>query len=91
MDEVELAGGYTGTSNSDYYLYTNQNYWTISPSDYTSNYGIYARVYYIDSSSGSVNNAGKVNTSYGVRPVINLNAGVTLTGDGTYLHPYEVS
>ena len=31
-DEIAFAGGVRNTNNSGYYLYTGQNYWTISPS-----------------------------------------------------------
>src|SRR5574344_1565816 len=33
-DEIAMAGGVSGTSNSSFYLYTNQYYWSLSPYDF---------------------------------------------------------
>ena len=85
-DEVSMAGGVYGTSNSSYYLYTGQYYWTMSPSYYDSGG---ARVFRVNS-YGSLS-WGHVNFAYGVRPVLNLSADVTLTGSGTQTDPYVVS
>ena len=85
-DEVVLAGGFGGTGNSSYYLYTGQTYWTLSPYFFDSGY---AYVFVVGSSgflSGNVNWAAP-----GVRPVINLNADVSFTGEGTTSNPYEVA
>jgi len=81
-DEVLYAGGFGGKSNSSYYLYTGQNYWTLSP----SNYG--AGVFLVNSNGllGSHN----VTDAFGVRPVINLKADTTMTGKGTASDPYVV-
>ena len=86
-DEVVLAGGFAGSSNNSYYLYTGEYYWTMSPSDFYSTGG--ARVFIVTSSGyfGSDN----VNNANGVRPVINLKADVTITGEGTSSNPYKVS
>ena len=84
-DEVSMAGGVYGTSNSSYYLYTGQYYWTMSPSHY---YG-YANVFSVHS-NGYLYWLG-VNNANGVRPVLNLSADVTLTGSGTQTDPYVVS
>ena len=85
-DEVVLAGGFAGSSNNSYYLYTGEYYWTMSPYWFGSD----AVVFYVYSSgnlSGSyVNWAGP-----GVRPVINLKADITITGEGTSSNPYKVS
>ena len=73
-------------SNKKYYLYTKQDYWTMSP--YSFSIGgppIEFRVY----SDGSLN-ANNVYSAWGVRPVINLNADVKLTGSGTSTDPYTV-
>ena len=83
-DEVAYAGG-LGSSNSSYYLYTHQTYWTMSPYYFGSD----AHVFFV--ASNGVLLWGDVNDSYGVRPVLNLDAGVTLTGSGTTSDPYEVS
>ena len=86
-DEVSYAGGVYGLSNSNrsYYLYTNQDYWTMSPFVFT---GTWAWGFYVDS-SGYFTQQG-VQISYGVRPVINLSADVIITGSGTISDPYVV-
>ena len=83
-DEVAYAGGVYGSSNSSYYLYTNQYYWTMSPSYYNS----WADVFYV-TSTGNLNSNG-VHGAYGVRPVINLSPDVTIMGEGTVNSPYQV-
>ncbi len=87
MDEVIMAGGLAGQNNYGYWLYTGANYWTMSPYyTYSSGNAQVFRVY----SSGLLVNDG-VSYAYGVRPVINLKADVTITGSGTIQTPYEVS
>ena len=85
-DEVAMAGGVYRQTNQSYYLYTNQVYWTMSPSFFN---GSYARVFYVNS-SGYLNLAF-VNNSWGVCPVINLSADVKVTGSGTRSDPFVVS
>ena len=85
-DEVRMAGG-TTSSNNSYYLYTGQYYWTMSPSYFVSNGSAYVFLVW---SSGNLND-WYVYNAYGVRPVINLSADVTLTGSGTATDPYVVS
>ena len=87
-DEVSMAGGVYGTSNSSYYLYTGQYYWTMSPSGFTST-GT-ARVFCVISTG----NLSSHHVAYarGVRPVLNLSANVTISsGNGTSETPYVVS
>ena len=86
-DEVAYAGGVEGISNTSYYLYTNNEYWTMSPYRYKSN----AFVFYV-SSSGSLNSAKRVDASYGIRPVINLKSTVQITGgNGLKDTPYIIN
>ena len=88
IDEVAMAGGVYDSSNSNsfYYLYTNQYYWSGSPSFVSS----CVREFY-------VNNLGflsydRVDTDYfGVRPVVSLSSKAKLSGNGTYSKPYTVS
>ena len=94
LDEAIFAGYNTYNSNSNNYqdttnyLYTNNNYWTMTPVVlYT---GGYAAV-------GIIFNAGSVGSSYvnselGVRPVISLKSGTVIepTGEGTTTNPYVV-
>ena len=83
-DEIYLAGGYSST-NSSYYLYTGNMYWTLSPG-YFNGSDAYVRVV----SGVGTSNGGNVYLSYGVRPVINLKAGSLTKGSGTALDPYQV-
>jgi len=85
-DEAEYAGRGTG-SNQNYYLYTNQNYWTMTPYDFANDLAV---VNTIGTDGGIYGNS--VNRSYGVRPVINLRADVTFKEGttGTSTNPYEV-
>jgi hypothetical protein len=81
-DEIILAGGLYNTNNTNYYLYTNQAYWTISPSDFnTSNY------FFNVDENGQLKNSFAANV-FGVRPVINLKANISVTGLGTYDDPF---
>ena len=87
-DEVSMAGGVVGSSNSSYYLYTGQYYWTMSPYDFDS--AGRANVFLVDSNGGLSN--WRVSSAYGVRPVLNLSANVTISsGNGTSETPYVVS
>ena len=82
-DEAFLAGGIS--SNSKYYLYTGNTYWTMSP-NYFNGYGAGAR--YV-ASTGAADYYTTVINSYGVRPVINLKPNSLNTGDGTASNPYR--
>ena len=84
-DEVMYAGA-GSIYNTSYYLYTGQNYWTMSPYEYDG----WASVFIVYS-YGNLDSSRRVNSTYGVRPVINLSADVTLTGSGTATDPYVVS
>ena len=84
-DEVVVAGGFGGRSNGSYYLYTNQSYRTMSP--FYFDYGN-AWVFGVD--SGGYLNGWNVNSTIGVRPVINLKADTQFTGSGTVDDPFTV-
>ncbi len=94
-DEVALAGGrayYNGaySPNSNYYLYNGKYFWSLSPSNFASDYSI-ARVWLV-MPSGSLYPWYDVTNSLGVRPVINLRADAQITkGDGSFLNPFVVS
>ena len=84
-DEVYLAGGYS-TTNTNYYLYAGNPFWTMTPYLFD---GRYALVSYIDALirfPGDIS----VRFSYGVRPVINLKSNSLASGDGTMSNPYRV-
>ena len=87
VDEMAYAGGVQGTSNQGYYLYTNQEYWTTSPSGYLS----WALVFAVDP-NGRIDYGAGVDYTYGVRPVINLKADTQFSeGNGTASNPFVVS
>ena len=79
-DEVTMGGGVYLTSNDSrsYYLYTGQNYWTMSSDRFG---GLGASELYV-LSSGSIN-SNYVRNSNGVRPVISLRSDITVMGTGT--------
>ena len=92
-DEAMFAGlPYTyNTGNKNNYLYTEQLYWTMTPTRYNGypNNNDQATVFRVGTNgelySSSANWYGS-----GVRPVINLRANVQLTGSGTTSDPFKV-
>ena len=87
-DEVAYAGGGYLITNQNYYLYTGNTYWTISPSDF---HGGAAYVFSVGLGGDiSYPLSGHANSVSGVRPVINLKADVRLSGEGTVDSPYRV-
>ena len=87
-DEISYAGGVWRTNNTSYYLYTEENYYTMSPESFSAT-GSSAFVLNVDSDGALY--SMYVYGSQCVRPVINLDAEVTLTGNGTVDLPYQVS
>ena len=89
IDEASLAGGLYNSVNTDYYLYTGQTYWTMSPSYFNAGVSA-AKDWFVDSTGALVDSWAT--SSYGVRPVINLKSDVLITsGDGSAAKPYEVT
>ena len=86
-DEVVFAGGYPLKENSNYYLYNNTAYWTMSPAGVNTKYNI-AVVSTIDSNGSPMGHS--VTDVYCLRPVLILNSDVTVTGSGTSTDPYVV-
>ena len=86
-DEAYLAGGTGGNLNYDYYLYTGNGYWTMSP------YYFYSTAAYVQevNLAGNPSNNGSVINSRGVRPVINLKPNSLKQGDGSASNPYQLS
>ena len=84
-DEVAYAGGVYGKNNTSYYLYTGQNYWTMSPCSYSGSASVFL------AGMGGYLTFSSVKSTSGIRPVINLKADVQLTGSGTSTDPYVVS
>jgi len=86
VDEKVLAGNSAGKTNTSYYLYNGDYYWTSAPS-YWDGRLVSASVWGVD--GGGLYNVG-VKYEHGVRPVINLKADVKFTGDGTIDNPYKI-
>lgn len=84
-DEGSLAGLVSGINNTSNYLYTAQNFWTLSPAHYTNRAGVYQV-----SSTGRLLTIVNVNISHGVRGVLNLKPDTRVSGSGTLLDPYKV-
>ncbi len=85
-DEVIYAGGFGRKANNGYWLYTNRDYWTMSPFHYENND---ARVFYVQN-DGNLIYLSVATSSFGVRPVINLKADTKLSGSGTTTDPYKI-
>ncbi len=78
-DEIMLAGG-NANPNSNYYLYTGQGYFSLSPDSYFLGRGIYG-----------VSSKGALASGGGVRPAVSLAPGIrTSRGDGSTNNPYVI-
>lgn len=88
-DEAAMAGLPYATSgnNTDSYLYTNANWWLMSPGD------VYNRqIYAYEVANTGLMRLYTVTQSIGTRPVINLLPDATVSsGNGTYNNPYVVA
>ena len=85
IDEIMLSGG-INTNNTSYYLYTNENWLSMSPNRFSSNLASEFCVY----SDGNVTGSS-VGSTGGVRPSISLKPSVKIEngGDGSSTSPYE--
>ena len=83
-DEVVLAGGWS-SSNSNYYLYSGQYYWTMSPSRFDGSLALELHV----RSDGIADVGNNVSNSDGARPVFNLSSEILKNGNGTASDPYH--
>ncbi len=87
-DEVALAGGRFGSNNEKFYLKSGEYYYSMTPLHYYST-GMNAEIFGI-TNKGQLKEAN-ANGSWRLRPVINLNADVTIMqGDGTPTNPYII-
>ena len=85
-DDVNLAGGKLWEDNSNYYLYTKNWYWLLSPGHLNSSGVTFVLHVY---SGGSVR-YGNVSTN-GVRPAITVAPSASLlSGDGSQNNPYVI-
>ena len=83
-DEVALAGGWSSV-NLNYYLYSGQNYWLLSPNSFNGGDSAYGR--HVNSNGRLDYN--RVTVGYGARPVLNLSSDVLKNGNGTASDPYH--
>ena len=86
IDDIYAAGGYAA-ENYNYYLYTGNYYWTMSPSGFG---GVYASVRSVNGGGVAVGN-DSVGDEFGVRPALNLKSGSLTGGRGTAIDPYLLS
>ena len=88
-DEYALAGAVYNTSNSSFYLYNGQYQWSLSPSLFYSASSDNTSGFYLGS-SGYLSGVS-VGNAYGLRPVVSLAPGATITGgNGSSSTPYLV-
>ena len=85
-DEVALAGGLYNTNNLSYFLYSGESFYTLTGSEYFNNIASM----FIVNSNGMLTSSN-INQVYGIRPVISLNADVTVSGAGTLSNPYTIN
>ena len=85
LDEVVYAGGKYDISNSSYYLYSGQSYWTISPRHFNRGSSDVWLVYF----AGSLL-SGPVDYSWALRPVISLKSDIAFSGNGSMTEPFEI-
>ena len=86
IDEAAYAGGggTPSTGNSKYYLYTGNDYWTMTPG--YVNYNSYE---FMVGDSGYFP-VGNVSFGNDVRPVISLSSGSLTSGTGSKTNPYKI-
>jgi len=84
-DEASLAGLLQGTVNNTNYLYTNENYWLLSPARFSGS-AFPWRV----NNTGTLHDDFNATVSRGARGVLNLNSNTEISGTGTSSDPYVV-
>lgn len=85
-DETGFAGS-NDKDNKDYYLYTGEYYWTLTPFFFVNNTASIFQINHL----GAVFAISAGDSRHGVRPVIGLNYDTTWSkGDGTQNSPYEI-
>ncbi len=84
-DEASLAGLLQGTGNSTNYLYTNEDYWLLSPARFSGSASPW-RVYFL----GDLLYGIYATNTLGARGVLNLNSNTEIIGTGTSSDPYKV-
>lgn len=85
-DEAVLAGAVLWIENYDYYLYTAEKYWTLTPAYFGSNKAVAFSI--IDSGYLSYYS---VNDYRGLRPVVSISSLTEyVSGDGSWNNPYYI-
>ena len=88
-DEAAFAGGRVFYTNSNFYLFTDEDYWLLTPSHFHMDLRL-SGVWTVNYNGGLASD--HVTASLGVRPTIALKSTTTITkGDGTVDDPYIVS
>ncbi len=86
VDEAILAGT-TSKTNTSYYLYSDSQYWLMSPAGFSTSF--HACTFNINSYGTLANN--RVVGKYGIRPSISLSSGTKTSGGlGTADDPYVI-
>ena len=85
-DEMVLAGGLAGTTNSSFYLNNSSNYWLLSSYSFSGD----AAIVFILDNGGALRYSGGTSTN-GLRPAISLKPGTIVSrGTGTGADPYVI-
>ncbi|MDD4188151.1 MAG: DUF6273 domain-containing protein [Bacilli bacterium] len=79
-----MAGLVYQQENSANYLYTNQNWWSLSPD--VLYYTGYVHVWYVNSVGWLT--SFYVTDAHGVRPAVSIDYDIPVTGEGTEINPY---
>lgn len=90
-EEIAMAGGAFNITNTNYYLYTNQIYFSGSPLSYSALNSTYLRAIMFRINQNGALSWNCVDEAIGIRPVISLSSMIKLSGSGTYNNPYEVT
>ena len=89
-DEIALAGGRYSYKNENFYLRTNNYWFTMTPSYFDQHFA-YAYVWYL-TTTGNMYYLSYVGSTYGIRPVINLKSETLISqGDGTIDNPFQIT
>ena len=88
-DELVFAGMTAKDNNKISYVYSSEQYWTMSPTYYTSDW---AKSFgWVQHSDGNLSHGWIVNAPVGARPIISLKSDVKISGGiGTINDPYVV-
>ena len=82
-----MAGATVNNPNNKYYLYNNQDYWTMSPIGF---YDGVSRIGFVLDNGNLIFYCGVADHG-GTRPVINIKADIQIIrGDGSSLNPFVI-